>query len=171
MRRSFLISDTHFGHANFLNFKDEEGNKIRPFSSVEEMDALMIENWNRTVRPQDKVYHLGDFCLNRKSIQIAKKLNGSIVLIKGNHDIFKLKDYAPFFKDIRVYRVFPEWGILCSHIPVHETQMFGKWLLNCHGHIHQKILSDFRYKNCCVEHTNYSPISLESILDETAKMV
>lgn len=51
----FFTSDTHFGHKAIIGFCD------RPFSSVEEMTEVLVENWNSVVGPTDTIYHLGDF--------------------------------------------------------------------------------------------------------------
>lgn len=160
----WFISDTHFGHENIIKFTDDKGDRIRPFNSVEEMDEKMVENWNRVVRPQDRIYHLGDVAINRRCLAILSRLNGKKVLIKGNHDIFKLKDYTEFFEDIRAYKVFPKYGVICSHIPVHPNQLEARFKLNIHGHMHQNVIKDSRYVNICVEHTDYTPVSLEMIL-------
>ena len=82
MKNIFFTSDHHFGHKNIIKYSN------RPFSSVEEMDAVMIERWNEKVKPNDKVYHLGDVALtsvNRLN-DILSQLNGKIYLIKGNHE-------------------------------------------------------------------------------------
>jgi len=81
------------------------------------MDEDMIEKWNNVVGPKDKVYHLGDVVINRKAIPTLARLNGDKVLIKGNHDIFKLSDYTPYFRDIRGYHVMNNY--ILSHVPVH----------------------------------------------------
>ncbi len=61
----FLVSDTHFGHAGVCKFTESDGvTKIRPWTDPQEMDEEMVKRWNETVRPNDKVYHLGDvFCM------------------------------------------------------------------------------------------------------------
>lgn len=174
MTKTWIISDTHFGHTNILKFTDNEGNLIRgdKFSSVEEMDQAMIDNWNKVVKPNDRVYHLGDLAINRRAIETVSKCNGRKVLIKGNHDIFKLKDYTPYFDDIRAYKVFPKQGIICSHIPLHTSQFTHRFKWNLHGHLHENVVKDFlglpdqRYINMCVEHTNYTPVDLDLIFDK-----
>ncbi len=118
MPNSFFISDTHFGHTGVCKFLRDDGTKLRPWDDPDEMDQAMIENWNKTVRPNDKVYHLGDVVINRKSLKTLALLNGDKVLIKGNHDIFKLNEYTEFFRDIRGYHVLN--GMILSHIPIHE---------------------------------------------------
>lgn len=166
MPNTFFISDTHFGHTNIIKFLDKDNKIIRPFKSIEEMDETMVKNWNAKVRAQDRIYHLGDVVMNRRCLPILNRLNGKKVLIKGNHDIFKLKDYTPYFEDVRAYKVFPKHNIICSHIPLHPNQFEGRFKMNVHGHLHQNLISDNTYMNICVEHTNYEPISLEEILKE-----
>ena len=160
---SFLISDTHLTHENILTFVKENGERLRPFDSVEEMDELIISNWNGLVHPKDTIYHLGDVVINRKALSILDRLNGRKVLIRGNHDIFKLRDYVKYFKDIRAYKVFPEYRIICSHIPLHPSCL-ERWKLNVHGHLHGNKLDDDKYISVCVEQTDYKPVPLEEII-------
>ena len=84
----FFTSDTHFGHANIMKYCK------RPFETVEEMDQAIIDNWNSVVRPEDIVFHLGDFgfCGSLRLREIVDQLNGKIYLITGNHDRKMLKD-------------------------------------------------------------------------------
>lgn len=154
-QKVFLISDTHFGHTNILKYA------TRPFSSVEEMDEAMVENWNATVGPYDKVYHLGDVTMGRRALSILSRLNGRKILIKGNHDIYPLKDYTPYFKDIRGSHELA--GLILTHIPVHENQK-ARYRGNVHGHMHEKTLPDPWYLSVCVEQTNYTPIPLEQVI-------
>jgi calcineurin-like phosphoesterase family protein len=156
----FLISDTHFGHGNILNFKDKKGNAVRPFSSAEEMDETLIENWNKVVKPTDKIYHLGDVAIPRKGLECLKRCNGNKVLIRGNHDIFKLKDYAEHFRDIRGCYVLD--GYVFTHIPIHKD-CSARFKKNIHGHLHTNKLEDKFYFNVSVEQINYTPINFEEI--------
>ena len=134
------------------------------------MDETMVKRWNEVVGDQDRVYHLGDVAINRRSLSILYRLKGRKCLIKGNHDIFKLKDYLPHFDDIRAYRHYPHEGIVCSHIPVHTNQLEGRFDFNVHGHTHQNFVEksphhpDERYVNVCVEQTDYRPINFEEVL-------
>jgi calcineurin-like phosphoesterase family protein len=169
----FLTSDTHFGHLGVCKFMQADGvTKLRPWDSPEEMDEEMVKRWNETVKPTDKVYHLGDVVINRKALSIMHRLNGDKVLIKGNHDIFKLEDYTQHFRDIRAYHVMN--GMILSHIPVHESQLerFGT---NIHGHTHsnrvmipdrfmRQQIVDVRYHCVCVEQTDFRPILFEDVI-------
>lgn len=159
--KTFLISDTHFGHANILTFLNADGSKLRPFSSLEEMHDVMIENWNKVVSPQDKVYHLGDVAIPRRGLEVLKKLNGRKILIRGNHDIFKLKDYTPYFEDIRGSHKLDTF--ILSHIPIHPESL-ARWTSgNIHGHTHGNVLRDSGYIGVSVEQINYTPIDFEEI--------
>lgn len=173
MANIFLISDTHFGHVGMCKFLRKDGSKVRPFDDVEEMDECMIENWNKTIRPKDKVYHLGDVVIKRKDIKILEKLNGDKILIRGNHDIFKLKDYVEYFRDIRgTWKIDKYW--LLSHYPLHPDSI-NDYQWNFHGHIHYKrVINEYdeihpKYLNCCVEHWNYKPIALEDAIKVAKK--
>jgi calcineurin-like phosphoesterase family protein len=174
----FLTSDTHFGHRGICQFTNYDGSPVRPWDSVEEMDEEMVKRWNDTVGPKDKVYHLGDVVINRKSLQILDRLNGDKVLIKGNHDIFPLKDYVKYFRDIRAYHVMN--GMILSHIPVHKESI-ARFGTNIHGHTHGnrvmiekfthgwsedivEMVPDPNYFCVCVEQTDYRPISFEDVM-------
>lgn len=78
----YFVSDTHFNHENIIKFCQ------RPFQTLEEMDNTLIENWNKVVPQDGIVFHLGDFAWGGfpKWREIREKLNGDIILIKGNHD-------------------------------------------------------------------------------------
>jgi calcineurin-like phosphoesterase family protein len=166
----FLVSDTHFGHLGVCKFLCKDGvTKIRPWDNPEEMDEEMVKRWNETVRPNDKVYHLGDVVINRRSLQILHRLNGDKVLIKGNHDIFKLNDYTEHFRDIRGYHVMN--NMILSHIPVHADSK-GRFAANIHGHLHQNRVMladriDPWYFNVSVEQINFRPI----LFDEVVKKI
>ena len=167
MANVFVISDTHFGHESSLRWLREDGvTKVREFQNLTEMNQLMIDNWNKTVGPLDKVYHLGDVAMNRRYLNTLFALNGRKVLIKGNHDIFKLEDYKHFFYDIRAYHVLDKF--IFSHIPIHPEQI-DKFKGNVHGHLHERRILDksgnfdVNYMSVCVEQVNYTPVELSVI--------
>lgn len=84
---TFFTSDTHFNHANIIRFCN------RPFKDVEQMNEVMITNWNNTISKDDTVFHLGDFCLGSAAewTKILDRLNGKIYLIMGNHDLKNIR--------------------------------------------------------------------------------
>jgi calcineurin-like phosphoesterase family protein len=176
MANTFLVSDTHFSHSGVCKFVRDDGTKLRPWDNPEEMDEYMVQAWNETVRPKDKVYHLGDVVINRKALRILDRLNGDKVLIKGNHDIFKLEDYTPYFRDIRGSHVMNH--MILTHIPVHIDQLY-RFGTNIHGHLHyRRVMKTDQYRNkvidenyycVCVEHTEYRPIALETVFENIRK--
>lgn len=167
--KQYFISDPHFGHKNILSFKDDNGDYIRHFYSIEEMHETIIENWNNRVRPQDRVYVLGDVVIHKKALPIVEKLKGHKILVAGNHDIFGAKEYLKYFEDVRAYKVMPGLGLIFSHVPVHPNNLRGRWNGNVIGHLHQREYDDKRYMNVCVERINYTPILLEEIVEEYKK--
>lgn len=164
----WLISDTHFGHANILTFKTEDGSPLRSFSSVEEMDEHMVERWNSVVKPADHVYHLGDVAMNPKCIPIVSRLNGHKRLVLGNHDHHVMKLYTPYFEKIFATRRLD--NLLLSHYPVHPASISGKLIANVHGHVHKNEYDyGVKYFNVCVEMLDYTPIAFEDLKKRIAE--
>lgn len=160
----FVISDTHFHHSNILNFKDEFGNRIRPFSSVEEMNETMVENWNSIVRPSDHVWHLGDVYFGKPedADKILSQLNGKKRLLLGNHDHGKDMVLQKHFQKIEMWRIFPERKTVLTHVPVFlGEEKHRKYDFNIHGHVHSNSLASKKYLNVSVEVTGYKPVAIE----------
>lgn len=133
---NYYIADYHFGHKNVLRFDG------RPFFTLSEMEDKLVENWNSVVTKKDVVYILGDFCwgLEEDWLRIITKLNGSKVLVRGNHD---LKQMTPAlrgkFSDIKDYKEISDSGyhVVLSHFPI----LFYKHSFDPHtimlcGHVH-----------------------------------
>ena len=78
----FFTSDHHFGHRNIIDYTG------RPFRTVPEMNRELIWRWNNAVNESDTVYHLGDFAMGSidEGLEIISQLNGTKILIVGNHD-------------------------------------------------------------------------------------
>lgn len=160
-------------------FHNFDGSKTRPYSRCEEVDAIMIQNWNKVVQSGDKVYHLGDVCFDNKTLHsVMPRLNGTKVLIRGNHDRLKLSAYAQYFKDIRGCHNLDNY--LLTHVPIHPWSMM-RFKGNIHGHTHgnnvikrnpkyipgdistPEFIQDYNYYNACVEVNSYAPISFEDV--------
>lgn len=178
MINTWFTSDTHFGHANILEFEKE----ARPFKTLEEMHEVMIDRWNDCVRSNDIVYHLGDFCFGKANLAIAERLNGKKRLIMGNHDNYDIADYMLHFEKVMGVKY---WKMcILSHIPVHPDSLGSRAFLNVHGHIHskrvgsmswkeyedfpdQKVLTftdDRNYFNVSCEQNNLMPFHADSIV-------
>lgn len=172
----FFTSDTHFSHDNMVKFIDYDGSRVRPFDTAEECDELMIQNWNKVVKPNDKVYFLGDLAFNRnKADKILSRLLGRKCMIRGNHDNFKLNWYALWFYDVR--GCYNLESYLLTHIPVHADSK-ARFKMNVHGHLHKGLvyqhnkhgeitkIPDVWYRNVCMDANNYELIPYEQIQHE-----
>lgn len=148
---NYYIADCHFGHAAVIRFDH------RPFGSVEEMEEIMVMNWNATVRPNDTVYILGDFCWGKADdwLRILRKLKGKKVLIRGNHD---LKQYPSELREqfvgIADYMETVDNGygsegrkVILSHypIPFYRHSNNKKYFMLC-GHVHNTFENNYLEK-------------------------
>lgn len=179
MGKDFFISDTHWGHANILTFTGLDGKLIRPgFSSVEEMDQTIIDNWNRVVGKEDRVFHGGDVTFTNQDLhRIMPQLNGKKILILGNHDKLKIPEYLKYFSDIRGSKFFGhvEPRFVLTHYPIHSYSNYPKYIFNVHGHIHEKEILAVPYGqqkwfNISVERLNYTPISMDDLLGKLKEL-
>lgn len=171
-KTTWFVGDLHLGHGNIVTFTDDAGARIRPFDDIEHHDEMLIKNFNDLVGQEDRVYFLGDVVINRKYLPKLGRFNGKKKLVKGNHDIFDLKDYTPYFEDIVSYRVYPKDGMIFSHIPLHPCQLENRFKANPHGHLHANEvlvpgtkMRDLRYMNLCPEKTEFKPVSYDQVVD------
>jgi len=81
-RNVFFTSDWHVGHQNILAFDN------RPFKDLDHMHRVLINNYNSTVCPEDVCYFVGDMglCNSETLGKVISELNGTKVLVLGNHD-------------------------------------------------------------------------------------
>lgn len=160
--KTWVTSDTHFGHDKIRTYCN------RPFSSVEEMDAVIIENWNRVVSPGDRVIHLGDFSFKDPEFY-RKKLNGNIILCLGNHDRRnKLRGFNSIFQ-IFEFRE-KEQPIVCCHyaMRIWNKSHYGAWHLYGHSHHTLPDISDSLSLDVGMDGWNYTPVSLEQVAQKMA---
>lgn len=154
----FFISDTHFGHKKIIEYAK------RPFKTVEEMDEVLIANWNEVVGVGDAVYHLGDFGLTKDVDKILKRLNGQIFLISGDYDKEILKHKELFVKVDKMLTV-KEQGerIVLCHYPMRTWSQshYGSWHL--HGHSHGQLPPQGKSWDVSVEAIGYKPLSFDEL--------
>lgn len=142
---NFYISDTHFGHFNIIKHCN------RPFSTVEEMDEVMINNWNNVVTSKDTVYILGDVVFSKNNpVDYLKKLNGKKIVIVGNHDYDISKNHKKYLESKLIDRICDYleitdnidnqyYKIIMSHYPMVEWNGFFRGSIHLYGHIHNNI--------------------------------
>lgn len=160
----YFISDTHFCHSNIIKYCN------RPFKDAKEMNETLINNWNNIVTNKDIVYHLGDFCLSTDDEikNIFNRLNGTIILIRGNHDRKSVKFYEDIgFKVLTNPPIILEkYKLMLSHVPLLDSNI-KEGYINLHGHIHNKSISenysDDKHINLSVDVTDYKPVSIKEI--------
>lgn len=134
------------------------------------MNQVLIKNWNNTVKKEDRIFVLGDFCLSGKDkiIEIGRQLNGRKTLILGNHDSASIKTYYEAgFEAVSKYPIIIEDFFILSHEPKFVLDLGIYYNIYGHLHNHKEIL-DFTSKTACisVERTNYKPISFEKVKNE-----
>ena len=141
----FMTSDTHFFHTNIIDYCK------RPFESAEEMNERMIENWNSTVSQDSIVFHLGDFAWGGygKWKEVRERLNGKIVLIKGNHDIKNITSTAEKelfeFSTFQMHLMIGDREVILNHFPlltyngIYREKESQIWQI--FGHVHLGKLS------------------------------
>jgi calcineurin-like phosphoesterase family protein len=170
---TFFTSDLHYGHTNIIKFCN------RPYSSVEEMDEALIQNYNSVVQNDDKVWFLGDlfFCDSVRAREILFRLNGRKHLILGNHDkmIRNQKPVQDMFEkiypDLHQEHIDGTLVVMCHYPLLSWNKAFhGSYML--HGHCHNSIPFDnqFRRLDVGVDAHNYFPISWEDIKRKMKKV-
>ena len=168
--RRFIIADTHFGHKNIIQYEN------RPFEDVEIMDKSLIKNWNSVVGKDDLVYMLGDFTLSRRKViitDLVKRLNGRKILVMGNHDTRKPKDYVECGFEVAIRKpIMIEPGIILMHEPFIDSSFIVPNYLYFFGHVHSNPSSMDGYSNCmCVsiERIGYKPIDFDDCIRKLRK--
>lgn len=163
MAEVFVISDTHLGHANIIKFSKADGSPLRPFLSLTDMHNTIIERWCKTVRPQDKVYHLGDVAFKLEALDLIASLPGHKRLVMGNHDLFQTPVYLKYFE--KLHGASQINGVWLTHVPMHpESVESPRVKVNIHGHLHANKISHPKYYNACVECNDYTPVSIDEIV-------
>lgn len=174
--QTFFTADTHFDDPYAIKYFN------RPFKSMDEMNRVMVENWNRVVNEQDTVYHLGDFTLEDIDhfTKWADQLNGNINILPGSHDQPWLKDFVPGGKVEVIAPLvsleFPmtrtnssQMLVLCHYsMQVWERSNQGSWHL--FGHSHGKLKGVGLSFDIGMDCTGFTPLSLKEVASKMAGM-
>lgn len=162
----YYISDLHLFHNRIL----EKFN--RPFSSVEEMHEMIINNWKNKVKADDTVYILGDVEMyHPKEIgNILNNLPGHKILITGNHDFKNIHSgsYKKVFDKITSYLEIEDNGrnVILFHYPIEDWNGKYREYYHLHGHIHNNedsLSQKERRFNVSAEVVDYTPVSLDEL--------
>lgn len=188
---TFATSDLHLRHANIQSYCP-----TRPQGSMEDHDETIIRNWNATVAPDDVVWVLGDVAMGKiaESLPLVKRLNGTKLLIPGNHDRCwwahkpaYVEKWTPIYQEVgfAIFNVrerlrVNEWGILkMSHFP-YEGDHTGEERYSharptdeghvlLHGHVHdawkvKRAESGSVQINVGLDVWDYRPVAIEELL-------
>lgn len=161
--RIFCTSDTHYFHTKIIEYCN------RPFQTIEDMNAVMIERWNDEVGPDDLVIHVGDFTFGgtESGNEVLAQLSGTKILIVGNHDYQKkgkIRDLNFDYMSLKETFTYQDQEFILSHVPIHASKLGTAFCV--HGHLHSEratlldgTVSPY-HANVSVEHTNYTPVLL-----------
>ena len=169
-RKIYFTSDHHFGHTNIIKFSN------RPFETVEEMNAVLIERWNEKINPEDEVYHLGDFGMTKDKELIGNildQLNGTKYLIVGNHEGSALENRKKFkwvkdYHELKVKDPDCKNGvqrIILFHyaMRVWRSDFRGTWHLYGHSHGNLPDKADRLAFDIGVDCHDFYPLSYEEV--------
>jgi len=161
----FFTSDTHFGHEKIKIPKE------RHWNSAIEMDTDLIYNWNNVVKPNDIIYHLGDFSKNQSYDTVksyVKRLNGKIIFISGNHDWMHDTQTKQLFKEYHTHQyelhISKTELYVMNHCPMYEWNKSHHNSYHLFGHCHGVVDNVGKTWDVGVDNNNFMPISLDEIL-------
>ncbi len=171
-----FTSDTHWGHKNIIKYSN------RPFSSVEEMDETLINNWNAVVKPNDIVWHLGDFafCDYKSFTQILRRLNGTKNVILGNHDKIIINNWdnlidSKLLNSIQYYKELKADGqmIVLLHYGMRVWNKSHHGSIHLYGHSHGSLPPHGKSVDVGVDSkeitSEYRPVSLDEVIKYMSK--
>ena len=158
---TFFTSDTHFGDIRILRIDK------RPFKTLDEHDAALIENWNAVVTPSDTVWHLGDFALgpsDDRVNEILATLHGAKHLITGNNDGPGTR-HSSGWLSVAAYEELDldDRHLILCHYAFRTWNAMGRGALNLHGHSHGLLKTAPKQYDVGVDVWDFRPVTLDEI--------
>lgn len=207
----FLISDTHYSSFNVV-FRQNSNRLQRAglvpadvvlapdktdanFELVDQLDQVMLKNWNNRVKSNDTVYFLGDLAILYNPDVWADwlvKLNGKKIFIVGNHDQSRVVKHALKNPKTNIMEVVTTAKLIKRNHQelwlTHYPTLLSSRMISVHGHIHARTIESMLVKpedGGDIEHHRFfnvgvdsndmaflsigTPISLEELLDRAKK--
>jgi len=167
MSSIFFTADLHFNHDKILKYCN------RPFKTIEEMNAKLIENWNIKVPKGGLVYVLGDLGW-RHYDHLLDQLNGQIILVKGSHDYESDLRHKKIVKIERLINKTIEGQrvTMCHYnMRVWHLSHYNSWHLYGHSHGRLQPAGEPHMPglgkawDVGVDRNNYTPLSWEMITE------
>jgi calcineurin-like phosphoesterase family protein len=144
----WFFSDPHFGHKNIClgtsTWEGDNRENCRKFNTVDQMDAMIIDNINSVVGAEDHLICLGDWCFTgeQKIIEYRNRIVcQNLHLVLGNHDQDireKHNKMLSVFTSIRDYleiNMGPH-HVIMSHFPIESWNRMHRGSFHLFGHQH-----------------------------------
>jgi calcineurin-like phosphoesterase family protein len=162
MSEVWFTADTHFGHPRVIALAR------RPFADVRAMDEAMIRGWNEVVRPDDTVWHLGDFAFGKDCARVEAifhRLTGRKHLLIGNHDHDNAAVLGlPWVSVSTLTSVVVEGTtIAMCHYPMKAWPNSRSGAIHLYGHMHGKLKGTSRSLDVGVDVWGFRPVTLAQI--------
>ena len=173
--KTWIGSDFHWGHTNIMKFCPVS--RARFNNDLQYMNETMIREWNDIVQPEDMVYILGDiaFLPVNKSIAVMQRLNGTKILIEGNHDkkALESKEFRECFEEVHSYLEIDYGGhkIVMFHYPIAEFNQQHRGALHFHGHLHGGVsgIEHYRVLDVGMDATGVIVMCIEDAIAQALK--
>jgi calcineurin-like phosphoesterase family protein len=173
--KTWITSDLHWGHRNIMNFCPES--RARFNNDLAYMNEAMVTEWNELIEPEDLVYVLGDvaFMSGSDAAKIVNRLNGTKILVEGNHDRKALKDvhFRGAFKEVHKYLDITYAGtkVVMLHYPIAEWDQMHRGSVHFHGHLHGSIsgMEKYRCRDMGMDATGAIAITMEHAIASAMK--
>lgn len=191
MGNLWLTSDTHFGHKNIVRgttewteFKEGSSNQsTRDFDTLEEHNEALIHNFNSLIKPDDTLWHLGDWSFGgHKNIEIFRNQLQckNIHLIFGNHDQHIEPIDSPYRKLFNSVQYVKEFSL---KLGTERTGTYGKqkfflshythrvWnqshhgVVHLYGHSHGTLPGIGKSMDVGVDTNNLLPYHLDEVME------
>jgi calcineurin-like phosphoesterase family protein len=186
----YFTSDTHFNHPNICrgttNWKDAD-NVTRDFSTLEDMNNMLVSNINNNVDENDILFHLGDWSFGGfESIEMFRSQIKckNIYLILGNHDhhiannknkvqnLFKMvTNYSKIqitIPSVKEKNMVDKFKFVLCHFPITSWDGMNEGIIHLHGHIHlpkHLRVGNGRSLDVGVDGNDLLPLSLDTVVE------
>ena len=172
---TWVTSDLHFGHKNIMKFCPVTRARFR--DDVAYMNETMIKEWNDLIAPEDLVYILGDvaFMSGSDAGRTVMRLNGTKILVEGNHDRKTLQDvtFRNAFAEVHKYLDINYNGtkVVMFHYPICEWDQMHRGSVHLHGHLHGGVsgMEKFRCRDMGIDATGMIAMNMDDAIRDALK--
>lgn len=166
---TYVTADTHFGHAGILS---PRMHRPRAFPSVEAMNETLVAHWNNRVRPDDTVWHLGDFAYGASAAmcrEVFGRLNGRKHLVLGNHDHARTTSLGWASQQQMAEPVIEGQRVILCHYALRTWHGMHRGAIHLHGHSHGSLPGTARSCDVGIDDWGYRVVSMTEVLERLAE--